>query len=355
MPGGWGLFSPIYRALQGSPTMVTLTPSIREALRDWCTIIKQAASIPTHVLQLVDGLPDFLAYCDACRRGVGGVIMGITKNIGYIVWRFEWPQDIRDALVTFSNPKGTITMNDLELAGIVLTWLVLEYLVQALAFCHVGIFCDNTTAVAWATKLNTARSIAASKLLRFLSLRMHRRRAAPLLTQNIAGEDNEMADVTSRSFKSGAAFDKSALSLSQFFNSTFPLPQQQSWTEFLLPLDITSRVISCVRGEVSTLGSLLRLKKIDRNTGNTGAHMPNFVASTPFSKLRPRVRSTSSSPALLHGSGRVSTAKAVESRFTPSTTRSRPSPRPSNWLVNPAPSTKRKGFTPSHSNAAQKE
>ena len=240
MPGGWGLFSPIYRALQGSPTTIQLTPTIREALRDWRTIIKQAAAIPTHVLQLMDGLPNFLAYCDACRRGVGGVIMGITKKIGYFVWRFEWPQDIRDALVTFSNPHGTITMNDLELACIVLSWLVLEYLEKALEFCHVGIFCDNMTAVAWTHKLNTAKSIVAAKLLRFLCLRMHRRRAAPLLTQNIAGQTNKMADVTSRSFKRRAAFNTSSLSLSQFFNKTFPLPQQQSWTKFHLPPDITS-------------------------------------------------------------------------------------------------------------------
>ena len=355
MPGGWGLFSPIYKALQGDPKTIHITPSLREALRDWRTIIKQAAAIPTHVLQLVDGLPNFLAYCDACKRGVGGVVMGITKKIGYFVWRLEWPPDIREALVTWSNPQGTITMNDLELAGIVISWLVLEYLEKALEFCHVGIFCDNTTAVAWSKKLNTAKSIVAAKLLRFLCLRMHRRRAAPLLTQNISGEDNKMADVTSRSFKCGAAFDSSSLSLSHFFNKTFPLPQQQSWTEFRLPPDITSRVISCVRGEVSTLGSLLRLKKIDKNTGNTGAHTPNFVASTHFSKLRPNLKLTSSSQALLHGSGRVSTAKAVESKFTPSMTRSRPSPRPSNWLENPAPSTKRKGSTPSRYNDAQKE
>ena len=94
---------------------------------------------PTHVLQLVDGFPDYLGYTDACKKGAGGVWMGVTDNIGYVTWRVEFPQDIQDELCTSDNPDGKITMNDLELAGVVLGWLVLEKLVPNLQFKHVGI------------------------------------------------------------------------------------------------------------------------------------------------------------------------------------------------------------------------
>ena len=43
-----------------------------------------------------------------------------------IVWRVEWPQDMKDALMTWDNPHGTITNSDLEMAAELLGWLVLE-------------------------------------------------------------------------------------------------------------------------------------------------------------------------------------------------------------------------------------
>ena len=73
--------------------------------------------------------------------------------------------------------------------------------------------------------------------------------------QKLAG-DNDMADISSRSFKKGYAL-KTNQSLTSHFNKKFPLPQNKSWQEFLISSDISSRVISCVRGEPSTLGSLL--------------------------------------------------------------------------------------------------
>ena len=46
--------------------------------------------------------------------------MGVTDDIGYVTWRVEFPQDIQNELCTSDNPDGKITMNDLELAGVVL-------------------------------------------------------------------------------------------------------------------------------------------------------------------------------------------------------------------------------------------
>ena len=354
LPGGWGLFSPLYMAMQGDPSTINNTKFMQQTLKDWRTIINQVSKIPTHVLQIVDGMPDYLGYCDACKKGCGGVWMGITEDIGHLVWQYEFPQDLQDNLCTAQNPKGIYTMNDLELIGHILEWLVLECAVPCLVFKHVGINCDNTSAVSWAQKYNSTKSIVASRLLRLLSLRMHRRRTSPLLTVHIAGKQNTMADMSSRSFKQGGAFTGSFTNLSDFFNHHFPLPSQSaSWTEYTIPPELVSRVISCVRSETCTMGSLLRLPKIDKNTGSTGAHTyTDVVHKMSSSKRRPVLKCSSPSSALLNGSGQVSTVDIVESQFKRSVMRSRPSPRPSSWQQNVPPSTKRTGTTFSPSNAS---
>ena len=34
-----------------------------------------------------------------------------------VVWKLQWPQEIKDARLTWENPKGTITNSDLEMAA----------------------------------------------------------------------------------------------------------------------------------------------------------------------------------------------------------------------------------------------
>ena len=53
MPGGWGLFSPVQRALQNDPKMIPMDKEMVHCLEDWITILKHLAKHPTHVLQLV--------------------------------------------------------------------------------------------------------------------------------------------------------------------------------------------------------------------------------------------------------------------------------------------------------------
>ena len=354
LPGGWGLFSEIQKAMQGNPTFISITDELRECFSDFKCIIKQVARVPTHVLQLVHNQPDFLGYSDACKHGAGGVWMGVTEDIGFVVWRLKWPDDIVKGLVSWNNPKGKYTINDLELAGVVLEWLVLEALVPNLIFKSAGMNCDNSPGTAWATKFRSATSAAAAKLLRFLSFRMHMRKSAPPMTIGIAGKDNDMADVASRSFKDGGAFiDK--LPLLTYFQTHFPLPQGKSWTEFQIPSSLSSRVISCVRGEALPMASLLRLKKAAINTGSIGAPMPSSVELRRISKERLSKKWTSSSQVLLQGSGQVTTDEVIKSRFRPSLMRSRPSARPLSWVQNQHHSTGRTTSTTSPSNDASKE
>ena len=95
------------------------------------------------------------------------------------------------------NPTGTLTIYELELAAVVIHWMVLENLQVNLKYCHVGLFCDNVSAVMWAYKMRTSRSKIAGRLLRLLGIRIHATQASHLMPLHIAGENNEMADVTS--------------------------------------------------------------------------------------------------------------------------------------------------------------
>ena len=168
---------------------------------------------------------------------------------------------------------------------------------------------------------------------------MHTRKVSPLLVISIAGDDNDMADKSSRSFGStGNAFESNE-SLTNFFNKNYPLKQNDSWTEFVIPSELLSRVMSCVRGERSKMGQLLRLKTVDKNIGNIGHNMYDVGTAAPFWTMRPNSNLTSSSKHTLQGSGQVSTALEIKSKFKPLLQRSQVSARPANWLENKAPST----------------
>ena len=111
MPGGWGLFSTLQMCMAGQRATIPITPFLREAFRDWRTIIKQISTQPTHVWQLVAEFPDFLGYTDACGTAAGGVWCGVSEDIGFITWRVKFPITVRDA---FTN--NALSINDLELA-----------------------------------------------------------------------------------------------------------------------------------------------------------------------------------------------------------------------------------------------
>ena len=342
--GGKGLFSPIHNAMHGTPSFIKITPILKSTLQDWRTLVQDLARNPTPVLLLIADYPHYIQYTDACGIGAGGVICSGLEAIANIVWQFEWPPLIRDALVTQTNRDGTISINDLELAGMLLGWLVLEYVAPSLDYKHVGSFCDNTSAVAWATKGHTSKSIPAARLLRFLTLRQRTRKTSPLLPIHIAGELNDMADISSRAFKEGKFF-KATNNLIPYFNSHFPLPQKTSWREFKIPTKLSSRVISCLLGEQLQMESLVRLPKLGKGTGLIGAPMPPSATPTRISKTNPKPPKQSSLPDTLQGSGRALSVAELKSKFKASRKRSRPSPRPWRWPDNKVPFTKRRTNT----------
>jgi hypothetical protein len=346
---GRALFTPLQMAMTGNPKFITLTSDLKQILLDWKYMITFMKHHPTSVLQLVKNYPDYIGHSDACGLGCGGTWTSGLKPLKPFLWQYKWPQDIKNELISDTNPNGKLTINDLELAGLVLNWLALECQKSVhLAFHHVGAFCNNTSAVAWANKLRTSKSRVAGRLLQMLGLRIHARQASSLLPVYIAGTDNKMADIVSRAFKSGKFFMANT-NLVCYFNENFKLQQNASWTEFQIPSGLTSRVISCLQDEQLHMELLLKLPVIVRNTGVTGATIPHCLAAIPSSLTHLQSTSTTSTQDLQQMSVRVCTVEDIKSEFQRSRMLSCPLIRPSNWQENKLPCTGRRKSTPSRS------
>ena len=131
--------------MKNNPDFIPITTELRQILEDWKFIIQHMKLNPTSVLQLVQNYPDYLGHSDSCGIGTGGTWSSGLKNILPFLWQLKWPEDIKRRLVSATNPMGDLTINDLELAGLVLNWLALECQKGIpLAYHHIGTFCDNT-------------------------------------------------------------------------------------------------------------------------------------------------------------------------------------------------------------------
>ena len=151
----------------------------------------------------------------------------------------------------------SIAINDLELAGELLGFLVLEAQRVQIKYCHLATLCDNMTTVVWSYKLQDSKSAITGYLLRFLGLRMQQAKCSSMIPHHIAGEDNIMADIISRAFKMGKLFSASN-DLVSYFNTRFPLMQNESWHKCQVLRDLISCVIACLRGNLLTMASLTR-------------------------------------------------------------------------------------------------
>ena len=256
-----------------------------------------------------------------------------------------FPQDITDRLVSFKNRKGDITNSDLEMAGVLLQWLVLEHIAPiSLKFAHIGIYSDNTPTVAWASRLNSSSSTIASHLLRALALRQHIHQTSPLFTVSIKGECNKMADVASRSFRDKSFSSQPFLTA---FSAQFPLPQNTCWKEFQLPENWSSRVISCLRGKALPMASWTKITKQEKNIGLVGPVTLRHSVNTHTLQTAPPRNRSSSSQLSLRGCGRATTVSPIASELKPLRTRFLPFRRQLNWPDCPPRSIKQEKHTKS--------
>jgi hypothetical protein len=354
LPAGKGLMGPIDAALRGDPRMVKIkkNPHLQHALTDFGTLIKIMAQRPTHCKELVVNSPGYIGYCDASKIGAGGVWLSGTLHLSPVVWRLEWPVDIQNNVVSFSNPTGSITNSDLEMAGMLIHYLVLEHLV-ALKHVHVAAWCNNTPTVSWTNKLSSSRSKIAGRLTRALALHIHANEASPLVSVSITGVDNKMADLSSRTFNRHSAtnetFHISNENFLHTFSTAFPL-QNDSWRVFRLSNKLASRIYSELRGETSMLGSWKRITGKGSAFGTIGqSSSPLSMEWTQCSPMCQTPSASNFSQFSLSGSGEATTATALASGLLPFKSRYVPSARPSKWTDCPTLPTEVKENTGSKS------
>jgi hypothetical protein len=344
MPAGKSILTPLHKFVEEGKDKHILyfanRPIVLEALRDIRILLREMTSRPTHVRELVPDLPAYIGFCDACKRGAGGVWLSGSKNLHPVVWRLAWPTDITARLVSSSNPTGDLTINDLEMAGLLLQYLVLELLVP-LKHQHVAAWCDNTSTVSWARRMTSRRSRIGHRLVRALMMRINVNEASPLITVSIQGCRNDMADVASRSFgpDSSANFTTPDLVFLHSFNSQFPLEQDASWRLFRLSTKLSSLVFSELRAQPQNMDSWRRLTRKGNDIGVLGHSSASTVTWTPSSHQSTQQPPSQPCRPLLHSSDVEASAeggklalKLFKSRFVPSA-------RNSNWTQNPTRAT----------------
>jgi hypothetical protein len=336
LPGSKGLFSPVNKALRGDPAFIGLgkNSELRAALIDLAAMVRTLANQPTHVKELIPGDDHYTGYCDACASGAGGVWLSGELGLAPMVWRLEFPEHIASQVVSDSNPTGNLTNSDLEMAAALLHHMVLQTEVD-LRFKRSGTLSDNTPTVAWTKRMaDKSKSPTAGRLLRGMAAVQRASQAGPYTVASVAGIDNAMADVASRSFHPTKGPDLTCDSVFlTHFESRFPLPQQLSWT-LVHPTPVTASLV------ISTLaGERLKLQRwmtpFAQPTGDTGLSFAPTRDAIPTCSIPQSPSNSNCLSVSLLGCGEETTVKAVKSSLKPPKPPSATWPRPSCWLDTP--------------------
>ena len=344
IPAGQSLLAPLFKALQAaghherSQVTIHAGSSQAEALRDFRTLLTVMSRRPTHCRELISGMPAYIGFCDACKYGAGGVWFSGSQPLHPIVWRVKWPDDIVN---NFVDNGGRLTINDLEMAGMLLHYMILEQIVD-LRHTHTGSWCDNKSSVSWITKMSCKSSLVGQQLTRALALRHCANESSPMVPLSISGKNNGMADLSSRSFrKTGAAgtYNWDDLTFLTHFNERFPLEQGALWLTARHHNKLLSRVFSLLRSEQQPMGSWIRLPKSSCDIGRIGSGTVKELEWTRSSMASHSAPELTSSWVLPRSYARAEQDEDIRSELARFRTRFAPSARPSNWTTVPTPST----------------
>jgi len=144
--GSCGLFSMLQNSLKYmDKDRIKLTPAIVDQLSDFKHLGNNLLIWKTSIAELVPDYPTAISPHNASGSGMGGVWLSTTdpSALTPILWHSHFPTDISADLVSFTNPAGTITNSNLELAGCIAHQDVLQQEVD----------CTEHTITPWATTL----------------------------------------------------------------------------------------------------------------------------------------------------------------------------------------------------------
>ena len=295
LPGARHLFSHMQSALQTEKGgRIALRHGVHQALEDFRWIAKDISSRPTRIQEIIPLKPSVMGDHDASGAGAGGVWFPtstldsrVSTSAPPILWRFEWPKEVQEQLITEANPHGTITNSELELAG---GLLHLEAAAQCFDVRERTLLSrtDNLAALFWQRKGSATTTKAPSFLLRQFGIHQRYHRYVPR-HDYISGPSNPLADDASR------LFHMSDADFLHYFNTTYP--QSKSFHYWTPSKQLTSAVISALLSKACKPESLLVVPPPSKPSGKSGSPSPLTWASTPFSKpSRTKYTSYKSSP-----------------------------------------------------------
>ena len=284
LPGTRGLFSALQDALsKGDRARVRLNRHIYVVAADFTALVDAVATRPTRMQELVPPTPSDVGACDACRWGMGGVWFDVLGDVAPILWRQAFPTPISSALVSSDNPRGTISISDLELTGVLAHTDVLAH-DRDIAERTFWIASDNRAAIAWANKGSATSAAVRAHLLRYAALHQRRFRYVSR-THYMPGPVNVMADDASR------LWHLSDSQLFSHFNTTYP--QAVSWQMLRLPSATNASLIGALsRTPLLPCGDLLSKPPTDTRPGLSGRR------SVPASASMPPTSPAASTPSL---------------------------------------------------------
>lgn len=278
VPGLRGMFSLLQEAFRHEDKRrIRLSTALHDFLDDIRMIAQSLSTRPTRIAELFPSDPAVIQATDAAASGMGGVLF--RPNSPPLLWRSQFPQHITNSVISWENPKGSLTNSDLELAG-TLAGLDVATRHFDLREQTISTLTDNTPALAWQQKGSTTTTGCAAYLLRLRALHQRHHRYVGRFS-HIPGKANVMADDCSR------LWHLSDEELLTHFNSTYP--QADSWQLVHLDSVMKSALISalqCTR-PTTELKSLLPTEPAPLSDSGSDSVSPSGKIPTwPLSKIQ---------------------------------------------------------------------
>jgi hypothetical protein len=209
-----------------------------------------------------------------------------AEGRGPLLWQARFEPSVARKLVSSSNPKGTVTNSDLELAA-----AVVQHDIAAQAFDvrerTIASGSDNTPTVAWQTKKSTTTASAPAYLLQLQALhqRFHQYYSSAFL---IPGKLNAMANDCSQLWHLTDA------KLLTHFDLVYP--QSASWRLARPKPELLSSVTSALHRRRPELALFLREPTPMTGPGSSGPTSATISWSTHGSATPPSILSCSYKP-----------------------------------------------------------
>jgi hypothetical protein len=200
IPGAKHQFSLLQNVLVDQPNAkrVRLNPIVHASIQGWLSLATTLTSNPQPISALVPANPEFIGAVDASGQGLGGFWISNTNTTHNIIFRHQFPPAIAAELITDTNPHGTLTNSDFELAAVIMGAAILSTNTP-LHHSHIWSASDNTPAVSWCHRGSTSTQTPNAYLLQWLAS-LTRDMSFVSCPVSVPGHTNTVAYFCSRSF-----------------------------------------------------------------------------------------------------------------------------------------------------------